>query len=104
MSRIQRLLVLALAVFFVFGTVSPAVATEEHGGDDTEQVEETTTTAPWEGEGPAVIIPEAGEETEDQPWTSRFIYPTIVVGTLALIAGLAIGYNRSIRRKYKVTS
>ena len=104
MSRIQRLLVLTLAALFVLGSLAPALATEEHGGDETEEVEETTTTTAWEGEGPAVVIPEAEEETEEEPWTSRFIYPTIVIGTIALIAGVAIGYNRNIRKKYKVTS
>lgn len=105
MSRIQRLLVLALASLFVLGSIAPAVATEDHGdGDETETVDETTTTQAFEGDGPAVVIPEAAAEEVEQPWTARFIYPSIVIGTIALIAGLAIGYNRSIRKKYKVTS
>lgn len=105
MSRIQRLLVLALASLFVLGSIAPAIATEDHGdGDETETVEETTTTEAFEGDGPAVVIPETEPEEVEQPWTSRFIYPTIVIGTIVLIVGLAIGYNRSIRKKYNVVS
>ena len=104
MSRIQRLVVLTRAALFVLGSLAPALATEEQGGDDTEEVEETTSTTAWEGEGPAVVIPDAEDAEEDQPWTARFFYPTIVIATVLLIVGVAVGYNRNIRQKYMVTS
>ncbi|MFV1999466.1 MAG: hypothetical protein ACC654_03785 [Acidimicrobiia bacterium] len=103
MSRLSRLLVLALAATFIFVLSVPALATEESTGDDTT----ATTVAPEqisEGEGPAVEAPPADESVDERPWTARFIYPVLVLVTILLIVGLIIGYNRSIRTRYRVVS
>lgn len=101
MTRINRLILLAVAVLFVMAITAPAMATEESTGDDTTE----TTVAPeliFEGEGPAVVVPPAEEAEVEQPWTARFIYPVIVLVTILLIIGLGVGYNRSIRTRYRV--
>jgi hypothetical protein len=50
------------------------------------------------------VVPPAGSVEDEQPWTARFIYPTIVLVTIILIVGLVLGYNRSIRNRYVVVS
>ncbi|MCL1593437.1 MAG: hypothetical protein M3132_03680 [Actinomycetia bacterium] len=103
MTRMNRLILLAVTAFLVMAITAPAMATEESTGDATTE----TTVAPeviFEGEGPAVVVPPAEEAEVEQPWTARFIYPVIVLVTVLLIIGLAIGYNRSIRTRYRVVS
>lgn len=105
MNRFQRLITIMLAALFVLGALTPALATEEQGGSGDGGETTETTVAPeliFEGDGPAVVIPDVPEEVADQPWTARFLYPLIAIGTVLLIVGLVIGYNRSIRGKYKV--
>jgi hypothetical protein len=103
MKRTQRLTLLSLIAVLVMVVASPALATE----DSTEVETTETTVAPEqfsEGEGPAIEAPVAEAETPEQPWTARFVYPLIMVITIILIVALAIGYNRSIRKRYHVTS
>ena len=100
MVRMRSLLVIALAAMALLVFTAPAFATEG-------TTEETTTTTVveepvFENGEPAVVIPPVEEAEEEQPWTSRFIYPTIVVGTILLIVGLVWAYNRRIRHRYKV--
>lgn len=102
MKRFSRIVALVSLAVLVVAFAAPAMATESP--DDS--TETTVATAEpvqiSEGEGPAIVVPPIEEGTVDQPWTARFIYPLIVVGTVVLILGLAIGYNRSIRTRYKV--
>ena len=103
MKRIHSLVLLSLITMLVIAISSPVLATE-----DATEVETTeTTVAPVqisEGEGPAVEAPVAEVEVQEQPWTVRFIYPLIVVITIVLIVGIAIAYNRNIRKRYQVVS
>lgn len=102
MNRFNRILALSSLLVFVVALAAPAMATES-SEDSTETTD--TTVEPVqisEGEGPAIVAPPIEEGDDEQPWTSRFIYPLIVVGTFVLIIGVAIGYNRSIRTRYKV--
>ena len=101
MVRVRSLLLVALAVTAMLAVTAPALATE----GSTEEETTTTTVAEepqFENGEPAVVIPPAEEAEEDQPWTSRFIYPTIVIGTILLIVGIAWAYNRRIRHRYNV--
>jgi len=103
MKRTHRLVLSFLIAVLVMAIAGPALATE--GSTEGETTE--TTVAPElisEGEGPAVEAPPAASEEVEQPWTARFIYPVIVLMTILLIGGLAIGYNRSIRKRYQVVS
>ncbi|MGI9585147.1 MAG: hypothetical protein ACR2N7_06105 [Acidimicrobiia bacterium] len=100
----KRLVVLVIASVFVVALSGPAFATESHSEDE----ETTATTVPAEPEfadgEPAIVIPPAEETVEEQPWTSRYLYPLIVIGTAVLLVGLVIGYNHSIRHRYKVVA
>ncbi|HSJ71128.1 MAG TPA: hypothetical protein VLA29_05705 [Acidimicrobiia bacterium] len=103
MNRSRPYLVACLALLAVVIVALPAAATE----GTTEEETVTTTIAPepvFENGEPAVVVPPVEAAEDEQPWTARFIYPTIVVVTILLIVGLAIGYNRSIRNRYVVVS
>jgi len=102
MKMSSRIAAFVSLVLLVVALAVPAMATEapDEPADTTETTVEPVQIS--EGEGPAVVAPPIEDGTEDQPWTSRFIYPLIVVGTFVLIIGLVIGYNRSIRTRYKV--
>jgi hypothetical protein len=102
-NRSRTFLVACLAVLAVVMVALPVLATEGTTEDDMV----TTTIAPepvFENGEPAVVVPPAGSVEAEQPWTARFIYPTIVLVTIVLIVGLVIGYNRSIRNRYVVVS
>ncbi len=102
MKRARAAILVAIASSVIVVCAVPALATESQ----TEPEATTTTVAEqtFEDGEPAVVIPVVEPKEEAQPWTARFIYPTIVVITAILIVGLLIGYNRSIRHRYKVVS
>jgi hypothetical protein len=102
MNRMRVVVLVVLVVVLAVVAAAPALATES----PTEPGETSTTIAEptFENGEPAVVIPVVEEEEEDQPWTARFIYPTLVAVTIILIIGLLIGYNRSIRHRYKVVN
>lgn len=102
MNRIARTVVLAFTVLLIVGIAAPAFATEAPPEETTE-----TTVAPVpvaDGDEPAVVVPPSDNAAEDQPWTARFVYPLLGVLTVLIIGGYAIGYNRTIRRRYKVAA
>lgn len=103
----KRVVLLAIAAAFVFALAGPAYATEST--DDSEGGTGTTDTTVvsepvFEDGEPAIVIPPGEIEVEEQPWTARFLYPSIVIGTAILLIGLIFGYNRSIRHRYKVVA
>lgn len=104
MQRLRPILLLGLVATFLVASALPAFATE--GATEDEGTETTeTTVAPepiFENGEPAVVIPPVEQAEDDQPWTSRFIYPTLVAVTILLVIGLIIGYNHSIRNRYSV--
>jgi len=97
------MLAIVLATLVLVANAVPALATESESEPEPETTETTLAPEPvFENGEPAIIIPPVEEEIVDQPWTSRFIYPTIVAVTVLLLIFLAIWYNRNIRRKYEV--
>ncbi len=50
---------------------------------------------------PAVVVPEAGEEEEEQPWTSRFLAPASVVIAVVAIGASVSYYVVRIRGRYR---
>ncbi len=101
MRRLRSILAVALVAIAVLALAAPVSATESHDEGDT--TETTVTTEPtFAGDPPVVVAPAAEVDEEELPWTARFIYPTIAVVAVLLVAGLAIGYNRSIRKKFTV--
>jgi len=101
----KRLAVAVIASVFVVTLAGPAFATESQSEDGSETTETTVVSEPEFADGePAVVIPPGEVEVEEQPWTSRYLYPLLVVGTAILLIGLILGYNRSIRHRYKVVA
>ncbi len=102
MHRITRIVVLAFVACLVLGVAASAFATEAPPEETSE-----TTLAPVpivDGDEPAVVVPPSDLEEAEQPWTARFVYPLLGVLTIVIIGGYAIGYNRSIRRRYEVVT
>jgi hypothetical protein len=105
MKRLSRLVEFAIAAVLVLGLSVPALATE--GGSESEEETTETTVAPqpiFENGEPAIVVPPVEEEPEEQPWTSRYLYPAIVIMTVLLLVFLVIWYNRNIRHKYDVVA
>lgn len=97
-------MLVVLSALLMLSIAAPALAS----GDETAADDTTDTTIAVEpiaeGEGPAVIIPVPEEDAAEQPWTARFLIPLLVVTAILLIIGVAIAYNRSIQRRYKVVA
>ena len=51
---------------------------------------------------PAVVIPEAGEEESEDPWTARFLAPAVVVIGAATVVASAAYYIVRVRGRYRV--
>jgi hypothetical protein len=100
MNRIARILSIALIGVFLLAVAAPAMATESSSEDTTTTSVEAVPIAV--GDQPAVVIPPVDAEAEEQPWTSRFMYPLIGVLAVLFIGGYAVAYNRSVRRRYSV--
>ena len=104
LTAMKRPLTLVLIAVFTLALASPAFATES-SGEEEPTTETTVAEEPdFGGTPPAVVIPPADAEEEEQPWTARFIYPTIVIITILLVIGTAVMYNRSVRKRYKVVA
>jgi len=99
MKRTQRIAVFALIAMFALAITLPAFAAQDTGEEETT---ETTVAAEHDHLAPAVPAPPPEKVDDEQPWTARFIYPTIAAVTVILLIGLAIGYNRSIKKRYTV--
>ena len=103
MNRLSHLVAIALSSLLVLAMAVPALATESESEPEPETTETTLAPAPvFENGEPAVVIPPVEVEPEEQPWTSRFIYPALVAATILLLVLIVVLYNRNIRRKYEV--
>ena len=51
---------------------------------------------------PAEPVEEAAEEEADEPWTSRYLIPTLIAVTILLIGGLVLYYFIAIKNRYTV--
>ncbi len=105
MTRINRLVLLVLASLLLVAVAAPVLASDVEGASSGDTTDTTVAAEPvFEGDGPVVILPPAEDEAVDQPWTARFLIPLLVLSAIVLIVGVAIAYNRSIRRRYHVTA
>lgn len=100
----KRLVTIALIAAFALAVASPAFATESSSDEGTTTETTVAETPDFGDTPPAVVVPPIEPEAEDQPWTARFIYPTLVAITILLVIGTAIIYNRSVRKRYKVVA
>jgi hypothetical protein len=51
---------------------------------------------------PAVEVPEAAEEDEEEPWTARFLAPAVVVIAVVTVGASLAYYVVRIRGRYRV--
>ena len=51
---------------------------------------------------PAEPAPAPEEPAADQPWTTRFLYPLLVVLTVVLVGGVVLYWVIGIKRRYRV--
>lgn len=88
----------------MFGAVLFVVATATAVLAYTEAPEPTTTEAsePSSGIVPAEEAPDVAEEEEEQPWTARFLAPTVLaIGAIATVATIVV-YGLRVRARYEV--
>lgn len=53
-------------------------------------------------EEPAIVIDDSEGAPEDTAWTFRFLVPTLMVMTLALVVGLIVWYQQGFKGRYRV--
>lgn len=106
MTRTTRSLAVALVALLTVAVAAPSLAGgSDHGGVADDTTVTTVVAVPISaGDEPAVVVPSPEADVIEHPWTTRYLIPLLVVTALALIIGIAIAYNRSIRRRYKVVA
>lgn len=55
------------------------------------------------GDAPAVEAPPDGGEEEEDPWTARFLAPTVLLLGVVALGGSVLYYGARVRGKYRVT-
>lgn len=94
-----RLIVIAVLATLLVTLLPVAAIAQEDGGENG-----TTETTVVDDGGAAVPAPPAEEADASQPWTARYLPPTLVALTVLLIGGLTLYYFFGIRRKYDVVA
>jgi hypothetical protein len=98
MKLSTRLLAALFVAMLLVGVAGPAAFafTEAPAEDATEEAQ------PSSGVTPAEDAPPPADEDEEQPWTARFLAPTVLaLGVVATIATVAY-YGVRIRGRYEV--
>ena len=54
-------------------------------------------------DGPAVVIDDSEGIPEGDAWTFRFLVPTLMALTVAMVVGLIVWYQRGFLRRYRVS-
>ncbi|MFQ5555664.1 MAG: hypothetical protein ACE5GC_09900 [Acidimicrobiia bacterium] len=80
------------------GALAPLAVAEE----GYEEGEETSKPVNESGIVPAVEAPSASEDDSDQPWTARYLAPTVLAMALVALAGSGAYYALRVRGKYRV--
>lgn len=88
-------MVVTITLSLIAFVPAAAVAQEDEGG-----AEEPAVVV--DDGGAAVPVPPPEADDDEQPWTSRFLPPTLVLLTVLTIAGLALYYVFGVRRRYEV--
>ena len=103
MTRFHRIVVHSLVALLVGALAAPALASDDAPvtADDTTAVTGAQESI-FAADEPAVVVPPTEDKEPQQPWTARFLIPLLVISALALIVGVVIAYNHSIRHRYKV--
>jgi len=87
---------LAAPTVALASTEALVVATEEPAG--------STTAGPQfeEGSVPAEIAPPAASADEEQPWTTRFLAPTLLAIGVITLVGSVLYYGVRLRSRFEV--
>ncbi len=105
MSRLTRLWLLGVLLSGALAAPVAAFAVEEYTVAFTAaetEAEEDEAPANMSGVEPAVEAPPASEDEEEQPWTARFLAPTLLALGV-VITVIATGYYATrIRGRYRV--
>ena len=100
-----RLLAVILVMSFVVAVPAAALALDDGVVLATEEpADETPADEPMfeEGQEPAEIAPPAAEDDAEQPWTTRFLAPALLLmGIVALIGSIAY-YGVRVRNRYEI--
>lgn len=94
-ARPTILLLLIAAVFLTVPTSVFAFTAEPES-------EDTVTTTFEPGMEPAVITPLAEEAEREDPWTSRYLAPVLLVGGVVVAIAYFAFYGARVRGKYEV--
>lgn len=97
MTHMLRLVTVA---FLVGLLVFPAAAM----GWQDEEVDEAETTQTSVESGAAVEVPPVAETEVADPWTTRYLIPTILALTVVVIGGAIVYYLVGIKAKYDVAA
>jgi hypothetical protein len=54
-------------------------------------------------DGPAIVIDDSEAIPEGDAWTFRFLVPTVMALTVAMVVGLIVWYQRGFLRRYRVS-
>jgi hypothetical protein len=105
MTRITRLVGIAVAAILLLVLALPVLAAEQADDESAESTETTVAAVSISaGEEPAVVVPPAEIEQPEQPWTARYLIPLLVVTAVVVLFGVVVGYNHSVRNRYKVVT
>ena len=98
MTRWLRILISALLAGLVL--MLPATAMGSQG----EEAEDAETTAVSVESGAAVEVPPVDLPETTDPWTSRYLIPTILALTVVVIGGVIVYYLVGIKGRYNVAA
>ncbi len=93
----RRLVVVALIASLVL-VLGAGIATAQEEGDEGT----TETTVQVDSGGAAVPLPPLEEADDSEPWTARFIPPTLALLTVLIIGGALAYHFFFIRGRYEV--
>ena len=98
MTRSFRLLIAALLAGLI--VLLPAIAVGQEG-EEGDEVEVAPTSV---DSGAAIEIPPIDPIEAPDPWTTRFLIPTILALTVVVIGGVVVYYLVAIKGRYKVAA
>jgi len=98
MTRLFRLLIVALLAGIIF--LLPAIAV----GSEGEESEDAEVAPISVDSGAAIEIPPIDPIEAPDPWTTRYLIPTILALTVVVIGGVIVYYLVAIKGRYTVVA
>ena len=98
MTRSLRTLLATLVAGLIF--LLPAIAMGSQG-EESEDAEATPISA---DSGAAIDVPPIDPAETPEPWTARYLIPTILALTVVVIGGVVVYYLVGIKGRYSVAA